>query len=210
MHPSIAPLLQAIDTGEFEDEVDWLEVTRITWTEGDAVLDLKLNRANSPPAGWRVRCHETRCNRFDGSLCRINFEVVEDHVVLLPHSQPHVELYFSSSPADPDALVGQLIEAHRKMVGDWLSPFAYFNASPMHRLSELLGGGFGKLADGPLPLIERYRSVLETAGVRSSTPPARPPVYRKNDSWVEEVGPLFALFMDDSYVVARSFTAEAT
>ena len=208
MHSSLAPLLQVVGTGEFEDEVYWLNLVGVRSSDGDVMLDLELYHQEASPERWQLHCHETRFVRFQGSFHRVGFEIFGEHVVLMPHLEPRSELYFSSSPNDADAVVGRLLETHRGFVGDWLPFFSYFNSSAAYPLSRLLAGGHGLLADGPKPLVEKYREVLDAASVRTSSPPARPPKFWSGTSWVEESGPLLALIMDENYVVARSITGK--
>src|SRR5688572_26393182 len=79
---------------------------------------------------------------------------------------------------------------------------------PARSLRALLDSGFGQLAAGPRPLIERYAEALRNSGVAVSSPPSRSPVWWDGTRWVEEVKPLFAVILGASYVVSPAVTAE--
>jgi hypothetical protein len=66
-------------------------------------------------------------------------------------------------------------------------------------LSELIRGSFGMLADGPEPLIVAYEEVLRSYGVSVS--------HNKSSDVRDEA--LGVMLLDQSYVIAKRFWAEA-
>jgi hypothetical protein len=131
-----------------------------------------------------------------------------EHPVLLPYTQPIVELYFSDHPSNCGALASELLDVHRSAVGGWFDYAHFFSVGPDRSLRAVLEGGFGKLAEGPQVLAERYAEVLRRAGVSVSLLPSRRPVWWDGEQWVEETGALYALILGESYVVAQSVSAE--
>jgi hypothetical protein len=93
-------------------------------------------------------------------------------------------------------------------VGSWFDCLHFFNLGSERSLRAMLNGGFGKLAEGPQPLIDRYAEAVRNSGVAVSSPPSRPPVWWNGAKWVEEVNPLFAVVLGASYVVSPAVTAE--
>lgn len=206
MDSSLQPLLDKLSTHEFE-EYGWLALRAATWTANDLTLDLIVRQQDRADEPWRLHCRDVRRSRIvNHGAERLSIET--QHPVLLPHTENVAELYFSNRPPDPDTTVAQLVEAHRTFVGEWFDCFYFFNLLPGRPLRGLLDGGFGKLAEGPQPLIERYAEVLRRAGVAVSSPPSRAPTWWDGGRWVDEVKPCFAVIFGDSYVVSAYVTAE--
>ena len=92
-------------------------------------------------------------------------ELATDHPLLLDHKAPQAILGFRGNVDAPVQVLGALYAAHRTVVGDWLPLGRFLNEMPTE---ELLRGGHGTLAFGPLPLLEAYADVLSSFGVRAS------------------------------------------
>jgi hypothetical protein len=78
-------------------------------------------------------------------------ERFRDHPLLWTHIQPHACLYFSSVPANPFELLGRLHVTHHELFEHWRPARDYLYASP-----EVLAGGYGQLAQGPLAAVQAY------------------------------------------------------
>jgi hypothetical protein len=207
MDASLRPLLDTLSTPEF-DEYGGLTLRAVTWADGGLTLDLIVRQQDHADEPWRLLCRNVRRSRIVNDQGIDPLRIETRHPLLLPHTEELLELYFSSRPPDPDAAVGQLVEAHRAVVGPWFDCLHFFNLGPDRSLRTMLDGGFGKLAEGPRPLIEGYAEVLRRAGVAVSSPPPRSPAWWNGERWVEESGPLFALILGESYIVSPSVTAE--
>jgi hypothetical protein len=207
MDASLQPLLDTISTLEFE-EFGHFAITAATWADNNVTLHLTVHQQEQEDQPWRLKCGVVRRSRIVNDQGIDALWIKTEHPLLLPHSEAVVELYFSSRPSDPDAAVGRLIEAHNAVVGAWFDCLHFFNLGPQRSLRAMLNGGFGKLAAGPQPLIDRYAEALRNSGVAVSSPPSRPPVWWNGAKWVEEVKPLFAVVLGASYVVSPAVTAE--
>jgi hypothetical protein len=86
-----------------------------------------------------------------------SLSVADDHPLLWNHNEEHLEMYFSSAPDDPYALVGMLYAAHGRLLRGWRRLGAYLHAGP-----ELLKQGYGHFARGPRGVIEEYSRVVGT------------------------------------------------
>lgn len=75
----------------------------------------------------------------------------------------------------------------------WIPFQKYFNSDL--RLSELIGGSFGMLADGPEPLVLAYEEVMQSYGIATS--------HHKSSEALDNS--LSVLIFDQSYVIAESF-----
>ena len=78
-----------------------------------------------------------------------------DHPLLWNHNDEHFTMYFSSAPSDPVELVGQLYEAHSRLLDGWRQLSDYLHAD-----SALLRQGYGQFALGPRRVIEEYARVV--------------------------------------------------
>lgn len=129
------------------------------------------------------------------------------HVVARQFSSPHAELMFTGKCKAPDAAIGRLLQAHLEVAGGWIEWGRYFNG--LLPLGELLAAGNGKLAAGPIWLLDAYEAALTESGLETY----RLPEYRyqvwDDDRFVESPDDLAALVLGESYVVARSYEATA-
>jgi hypothetical protein len=204
---SLQPLLDIISTLDFE-EFGLLALASAEWDGNDLTLHLAVERKDEEDEVWRLHCANVRRSRIGNDQGIGSLSVETRHPLLLPHTEPVADLYFSSRPADPDATVGRLLEAHHSAVRRWFDFLHFFNLGPDQSLRALLAGGFGKLAQGPQSLIGRYAEVLRGVGVAVSSPPSWAPVWWDGTRWVQEVDPLFVVILGGSYVVAPTVTAE--
>jgi hypothetical protein len=207
MNASLQPLLDTLSTLDFE-EFGRLALIAVTWAANDVTLHLVVHQQDHADEPWRLHCAGVRGSQILNDQGINSLRIETEHPVLLPHTEPIAELYFSERPSNPDAVVGQLIEAHRGVVGAWFDCLHFFNLGRDRSLRGMLDGGHGKLAAGPQSVIERYAEVLRGAGIAVSSPPSRPPVWWDGTRWVEEVKLLFALILGESYVVSSAVTAE--
>lgn len=160
-----------------------------------------------------------------------------DHALLLPYLPERAHVSFTGRPnAAVQEVIGALYVAHAAIVGDHLPLGQYMNAGfgrdpqvSLHNapagfgtLTDLLEGGYGTLAHGPLPLIEAYAGVLSVYGFRVSVSEPRPAVRGvwhddSHFSWdpIGDVGLLLLRRSTDQsgtheepgYVIAREFSA---
>ena len=207
MDASLTPLLNTIDTRAFEEGDDWLELRALSRQGADATITLLLHRQGGLNEQWKIQCRKVEAITIRGPLSHFDLDLEEDHPAAWPFVHPTAELFFTGAASEPDALVGRLLEAHRGLGGDGLNPFDYLNASSDLPLTRLLSGHFGKLAAGPLPLVRRYREVLDEAGLRTSVIEPKPFTWPEEDHDEEDDGPPSALIMDHSFVVAHDFSA---
>jgi hypothetical protein len=129
--------------------------------------------------------------------------VINDHVLLWPHIKAHFSLWFTGSTESAPAVVGELWQAHQKLVGKWL-PFAHF-INNSHDLEDMIAGGHGKLAYAPESLISVYQGIMQKHGFKTS----RPLLHGQGKPAVAP-GEVVVLIVGDSYVVATAVEARQT
>jgi hypothetical protein len=78
-----------------------------------------------------------------------------DHPLLWNYNDDNSTLYFSSSPANPFELVGELYESHSRLLQGWRPLSDYLHAN-----SALMCQGYGQFAAGPRRVIDEYARIL--------------------------------------------------
>ena len=201
----LTELNKILETGEFEDD-GYIRLQRVQWLDAAVQVTLDVNTGDEAAThqGWLIESvGRTFASRFVEGVA-YDFAIERNHVVLWPFTRPQVQLFFKGNVGDPLSLAGALYQEHRNTTQGWFSFDKFLNQE--QHLPKLLSGGYGKLADGPDLLIEKYIHVLRRYGVEPSTLPPRPPKAWDNDRWITIDGNVAALLFGDSFVVARDFT----
>jgi hypothetical protein len=185
-----------------------LLLTRIDWSKDALILSLDISADEYPDIHrrWQVICSGVRedCLSLGYSY---DLQLSDDHVLLWPHVARRTSTSFYGKCEHPSAVAGALYERHWELAGKWI-PFHRFLNSGV-RLTELISGGFGMLAEGPEPLILAYEEVMRQHGFSTSHLDPRKPVYWGGEGWLEEKVALSTLVLDESHVVAENFIARA-
>jgi hypothetical protein len=169
-------------------------VTGVSWRGDDVVVEVEVFRhddtAVETTRKFKIVCSgvaETQV-ALSGFLCA---EWSADHPALLRYNEPRGTLYFSSAPADPQAVIGRLWQVSQDVYRGYRTMADDFNLNGYH-LVDLLAGGHGQLAVAPLSVVARY---VEAIGGAMATNVVAGPVpqggYRILD------------FQGDCYVICR-------
>lgn len=200
-------LLAITNLVDFEDYGS-LRLTHVEWSEDALTLFLNVSADEYPNVHprWQVVCSGVRedCLSLGYSY---DLQLSNDHVLLWPHVARRTSTSFYGKSENPSAVAGALYERHWGLAGKWIAFHRFLN--PGVRLTELIAGGFGMLAEGPEPLILAYEEVMQQHGFSTSHLDPSKPVYWGGEGWLEEKAALSALVLDESYVVAEKFIAKA-
>lgn len=199
-------LIALTKTGEFEDSGGLRFISAHATSDGLRLEVVLVPGDDGDEQQWRIKCSAVRDYRLHGEFAD-GVRVLSEHPLLLPFAEEATDLYFSSPASNPLATVGALWERHRELVASWLPFDRFLNVLP-GGLSVLLAASSGKLASGPVSLMQAYAQVLTNNGVRSSTLQSRPPKYWDGEQWVVPSKALHALIFNTSYVVAERFEGE--
>lgn len=175
-----------------------LQVKCVELRDEDLLISLVLTADEDPslPENILITCRLWRENTLvPGNYTSV--DLTHDHVLLWYYNQPHVLSSFYGNVQDPLAVVGALIERHIELVGTWI-PFSKYLNTCMP-LSELIRGSFGMLAEGPETLVLAYEEVLRNYGVSVA----------HHKTALEHYETLSILILNDAYVIANAFFAEA-
>jgi hypothetical protein len=200
-------LLAITNIADFES-CGSLRLTRVEGSGATLILSLNVSADEYPDIHlrWRIVCSGVREDRLSLGNSHY-FELSDDHVLLWPHASRRTLTSFYGRCENPSAVAGALYERHRELAGKWI-PFDRF-LNPGVRLTKLIDGGFGMLAEGPEPLILAYEDVMRRHGFSTSHHDSEKPRYWDGEEWVEEKAALSVLMLDESYIVAEEFVAEA-
>lgn len=198
-------LREIIDTGEFEDNGSlWIE--EVSRDSDSLLIRICLNLSDGPRERRTILCRQPRCDYLIAGEPSDYLDLSNDHVLLWPHRQQRVALYFNGRPNDRLSLLGSLVEAHYRTVGEWIPFTQYMNSALFAPSCCLLDSGSGLLAEGPIKLIDEYRAVLHTYGIRHSSPPAREPTWWDGTRWQPETEELYVLIIGSSFIVGPGFS----
>jgi hypothetical protein len=188
-------LLKQLTCIDYED-YGTLQVSSVESKDRDLLILLDVIADEGPeiPKNIRLTCHSVRESNLAPGYYE-NLTIANDHVLLWHYTQPYALTSFYGSAADPLALVGALFERHVDLVGNWI-PFQKYLNSDL-RLSELIGGSFGMLANGPEQLIFAYEEVMRAHGVSTSHHKSARPLDAS----------LSVIIFDESYVIAERLEA---
>ncbi len=199
-------LIAEIDTDEFEDN-GWLLLVNASWNDDvlELLFDVRNGIEGSNSNSWLIKAtsvHEYKI--FKAHDCGLNYHK-EEHVIIQKYSDPEANLFFNGKTKSPECVAGALYEAHVECVQDWIEFDKHINTE--QKLSKLIQAGVGKLACGPIFLLQEYIKVLDRFGVNSNLADITPPKRWSGTSWVEYVSIPEMIHFGGSYIVADSFYA---
>jgi hypothetical protein len=192
----------------FDDELD--RVASIAEVRSDAhaaflriVLDVRgLDGSHERRA---IECREAvRWRLSDETIYTL--EVHDEHPALLAVADDQADLFFTGTPADPSRAADGLRALSARLAGPYLDFDATVNTDA-GGLAALLGGGYGRLATGPVTLLRAFGEALERDGVRASlVTTGRASRYLGHETgWTPPPRDLSVLDLGESWVVAESF-----
>jgi hypothetical protein len=194
-------LLSLTNSHEFE-EYGTISLVGVRLEENMILtLDLNLGGDTDVHQVWEIECKGVLEHQISLGPCD-EFSLHRDHVLLWPYIYPCSSVSFYGEAKNHLAVVEALLKQHVRLVGDGIPFDRFMNGNPV----EMVGGRYGMLADGPMPLMESYVKVLESFGISSNTTEPRPAPYTNDElSGLAEVGVL--ILKKRCYFVATDFIA---
>ena len=156
---------------------------------------------------FHIRCEELLEYSIKSRVAT-SLELTSDHPLLWQFTQDSTSAFFSGKPADAYAAVGALYEAHQNAVGDWFGLENYLNGSFIPR--ELLSGGYGLLAQGPVSLLAAYKDALRPHGIEVEIGKPSPPGGRMSSPDLQHRlrNESRALLIGDSWITGIGWTVQ--
>ena len=158
---------------------------------------------------WQITCYGVRNHLVSFGAYYDTFEFVDessDHVLKWEHVLPKCSVSFKGKTESPSAVIGRLYCAHVKLLEKWVRFDKYLNM--FERLEILIGGGFGLLAEAPLPIAMAYQKVLIECGFDASVSKGYTPRYWDGSKITDEVCPLGVAIFGNGFVVTEVFEAD--
>lgn len=207
-------LFHAIERMEEVDDA-WDEamvlIESVTFAEDAIELFITIRVPTDEPAQkWRIVAPKPPTYRLvsfsDGGLC-----LDSDHVALWPYTKPRFGIYMHGRVPDPAPLLGRILDAHRKLVGDWWPVDAFVNTAFLTTAPEHWNPATGYFSlGGPEPLMLEYIKVLEHFGLKTSIPERSPHYFTGGEPPPSRMHahPMYMLDIGGSYIIASEFHAE--
>lgn len=186
---------------EQHEDQSWADFAAIQRVGDDLDILLNVGFESGLLTTWKINCGNTRDFWVSEGIDIRSY--AEDHPAARQYTDDTVDLFFRGACPEPARVVGKLWHAHRNEVQHWIGFDRYLNVVPS--LAALLSGEYGKLAAGPLFLIERYAEVLDQARLSPSIVASRPPMRLREGVWVPQTAPLFFVQLGSCCVVAERF-----
>ncbi len=183
------------------EDQSWADFAVVQRVGDDLDVLLNVGFESGALSTWKITCGAAR-DFWMADGIDIRF-YAEDHPAARQFTDDTVELFFRGACSDAARVVGKLWHAHRNEVQHWINFDRYLNVVPS--LQGLLSGEYGKLASGPLFLIERYAEVLDQERLSPSIVSARPPMRLREGVWVPQAAPLYFVQLGSVWVVAERF-----
>lgn len=182
-----------MDIQALVEGISWHEhavLAAMHWEEGTFVFVLETSLGDTNRRRFRIACVDAvEVELVPGRIEEL--DCATEHPLLLQHSGPQADLFFSSSPNSPGEIFLAAHEVIDRMLQGWRDPRQILCHGP-GQFASVLARGHGLLARGPAVLVEalgrRLQGLLEVNAVHS---------YRKDD-------PLIVLTADSGYVVCAS------
>jgi hypothetical protein len=192
-------LARILDCTDFEYGGMRLISCEIIDEDNSTIVEFWDDLADIPRQRWKIICRHVKEFVFRNGNC-VGIEVSEAHPLLIKHNEPSARLYFKGCTNHHKALLADLYEFHRGLVGPWLQVEDFVNQMPGP--PDLFC--YGLFADGPQSLLKGYADILKKYGISTSWIDGSPPKYWRDGSWQEASRENIVLFVNDSYVVAEA------
>jgi len=134
-----------------------------------------------------------------------NIRLLDDHPLLYQYNTTPVALFVRGKPADINAVVLDVTQAHSEVFGFWRRFPEYMNIEkPMFTLFEEGGGLLGQM---PKPLADKLVTVLEKHGLETKVVEGQNPT-EKNSNPMVDAQKIKVLFIGASYFISYAFSIE--
>jgi hypothetical protein len=198
------------EIGEDDDEDTIIRFASATRSGAGMELGLEVSTFSLGVKTRRLQIHcEDVLTYAIKDVAASSLELANSHPLLWRFTHDSASAFFYGAPADAYAAVSALYEKHRQAAGDWFGLETYLNGGI--ELPELLSGGNGLLAQGPLPLLTVYKNALSQYGVEVEIRNPYPPGGRMSPPDVQHRlrSEAKALLIGGSYIIGVGWTGHA-
>jgi hypothetical protein len=211
--PSLSPLIDALAQVGYGPE---LELRSAALAPQSLSLELHVAlESGRLHSRWDLRCWHVVEYQIPFGIIE-SPQIEDDHPLLIEHTEPHAELFFSGPVSDPTQAVGTLAIAHHSIFRRWRPFGCYLN--PHMPIDQLLTCPSATLAKGPLSALHAYSTALQSINIATSILNERPASHRRtgDDAGRHRTSREVLVLMfgedpmsrsDEPFVIAQSFSA---
>ena len=134
------------------------------------------------------------------------FELLNKHPILLPHTDKRCSLYFKGPAEDVKAVKADLFAAQMEVFGALYNLATFMNNE--RNIDTILRAPSALLATAPRTLIDKYAECLEKHNLPYSIVDGWAPTYWDGEKNVNTVEKLKLLLMGDTYFIGERFLFE--
>lgn len=196
-------LLHTLDN-DFDSASGWLRIISASYQTDNLLLQLEIQlHEESPLQQWQITCTDV----IEGS---IRFEPCDtlslnnSSPLLLPYTEPEVELMFTDNMMPAASLLGLLCSACTEVMGHPRFISRFINQQPT--VTGIAGSSYGLLGRFPHSLAKRIIDLTATHSISINAMPGREPRYWNGTEFLC-YPPLTVLQTESSYVLANGFSA---
>ena len=191
----------------FDEAESWVNIVGANWHTDDLVLRLSVSmQSETTPEFWDVTC----IGVVEKSLTSVGEELLSVHSespLLIPFTEPEVDLFFSENECNAAKLLGLISSCSVEVFGKSGYLDRFLNQEPIS--NGIVSSKFGKLGRFPKPLAEEIMRVLSTEPIRIKSIETGLPKLWTGSEFIT-YPKLLALELGSSYVVGEQFSAVRT
>lgn len=191
-------------SAEFDDSEGWIRIVDADWVADDLRVTLSvLLYEDTEPELWEISCSGVVEESLNSEGVEI-LSISSESPLLMPFTEPEVELMFSENSCTPAFLLGVVCTSCIEILGraEYLPRFLNQAAT----VSGIVSSHFGQLGRFPESVASRIMETLIGQPIRINALPGRMPK-RWNGSEFISYPELKALEVGNSYIVAEQFSA---
>lgn len=189
---------------ELDDAEGWVRIVSADWSNDELRLRLSARWFDDTELEhWLLRCQGVveESLSAEGSS---KLQLSASSPLLLPYTEPSVDLCFSDNRCRPALLQGIVYASCMECFGRAEYVERFLNGAALH--PDGRGNAFGMLGRFPQSLADRIATALADEPIRLTAMPGIPPRHWTGSEFVEHP-PLQVVSLGRSYVIGTAFSA---
>ncbi len=196
-------LLHILDN-DFDSASGGIRITSASYQADVLLLQLEIQlHEELPPQQWQISCEDV----IEESICFNHSDTLSlnnSSPLLLPYTEPEVELMFTDNTMPAASLLGLVCSACTEVMGHPRFISRFINQRPT--VTGIVGSCYGQLGRFPYSLAQKIINLTAPYPVRINAMPGREPK-RWNGTEFLSYPPLTVLQTESSYIIANYFSA---
>lgn len=194
-YPLPNDFLEVVNSIEFE-EVGGFIIDKVEFTPHLSVhISVHLGNVSNTISRWEIQVVNCKDYQIEYQLWFEDFIISDRHPLVSLFTEDQYELYIGDQATDPAKLATEIYKAHIGLF-DGKNPIEKYLRLYLHDACSMR---YGLFACGPKAILETYKGVLDTHGIRNNIRMADIP---------SEILPLKILELGYSYFVGTDFNVK--